>query len=95
MTQIECPLLIISCSTGVGGLRFPGPPSWTGISNCDIKDRLPYQRTSHTFPIASPCTLIMKIVKVYAYNEKVNLEFNARNELIKKISLYILENDEN
>lgn len=37
----------------------------------------------------------MKIVKVYAYNEKVNLEFNARNELIKKISLYILENDEN
>lgn len=31
----------------------------------------------------------MKIVKVYVYSEKVNLEFNVRNELIKKKLVYI------
>lgn len=31
----------------------------------------------------------MKIVKVFVYSEKVNLEFNLRNELIKKKLVYI------
>lgn len=78
-------------SGGSGSLaRHHGPTFLIVISKTGSRIK-----SSHTFPIASPCTLIMKIVKVYGYSEKVNLEFNARNELIKKISLYILENDEN
>lgn len=52
------------------GAQVPWPAIMDRHSNCDIKDRLPYQRASHTFPIASPCPIIMKIVKVCAYSER-------------------------
>lgn len=73
-------------SGGSGFLaRHHGPAFLIVISKTG--SRINGQVTLFQLPVL--VLFIMKIVKVYAYSEKVNLEFNARNELIKKKSAYI------